>query len=66
MKRTDKEIIEAIRRVDAWLSPENLHCDGEISFSEARKNGDRLEAERASLVKELGREPTYEELYPRR
>lgn len=64
-KRSEKEIIRRIRDVDCGLSPENLWCDGEASDTEARATERRLRKERAALVKELGREPTFEELYER-
>lgn len=64
-KRSEQEIIEKIRDVDCGLSPENLWCDGEASAKEARATEKRLRKEREALVKELGREPTFEELYGR-
>ena len=30
------------QRIDAELSPENLHCDGEISYAEANRKYNRL------------------------
>ena len=33
---------ELIRKLDGEMSPENLHCDGEISASEAHAKGNRL------------------------
>jgi hypothetical protein len=57
------EIIKKLRNVEMALSPENLHCDGEISRTEANRKRVRLEKERKELVKQLGREPTFEELY---
>ena len=37
------------------LSPENLHCDGEISNSQAKKQERRLMKEWRELEKELGK-----------
>ena len=34
---TQKEVNELARDIDAKLSPENLHCDGEISAAEANR-----------------------------
>jgi len=33
---TQKEVDEIARSIDGGLSPENLHCDGEISPAQAR------------------------------
>ena len=33
---------ELIRKLDGEMSPENLHCDGEISLTEAEAKGNRL------------------------
>lgn len=62
-KRSEAEIIAALRRIEAGLSPENLYCDGERSRAAARKVGAQLNAERKALVAELGREPTPNELW---
>lgn len=62
-KRTDKEILSDMQRVECALSPENLHCDGEISHSAAAAKGRKLKAQWKELVKELGREPSAKELY---
>lgn len=34
---TDKDLDNLIDRLEGELSPENLHCDGEISNAEAQK-----------------------------
>lgn len=62
-KRPDAEIIKDLQRVECDLSPENLTCDGELSQSAVARKGASLRAERARLVKELGREPTQKELF---
>jgi hypothetical protein len=65
VKRPDSEVIADLQRVECNLSPENLHCDGEISRAAAARKGRALNAERRALVKELGREPTSNELWGR-
>lgn len=60
---TQKEIINELRRVENELSPENLHCDGEISYSAAMGKRAGLLRKQQKLVMLLGREPTQEELY---
>jgi len=52
---TKQELIEAIERIDCQLSPENLHCDGEISRAQARLRGARLMERRERLEKELSK-----------
>jgi CDGSH-type Zn-finger protein len=63
MARTKDEILKDIRRVECGLSPENLYCDGEISRTQARVKEHKLLAERRVLIKELGREPTWNEIW---
>lgn len=63
MKRTEQQIIEDIRKVDSALSVENLTWDGERDPREAERAGRDLRAKRKRLVKELGREPSYDDLY---
>lgn len=62
-KRSESEIIADLRRVESFLSPENLFCDGERSRTAARRVERRLLAERKRLIAELGRVPTCEELW---
>lgn len=62
-KRSEADLLAALRRIEASLSPENLYCDGERSRAEARKVAARLKAERKALVAELGREPSPRELW---
>jgi len=62
-RRPEAEIIRDLQRIECSLSPENLHCDGEISVSAARRKGAMLRARRRELVAELGREPTGQELW---
>ena len=60
-----KQIIEKLRRIENELSPENLTCDGELSRSQVAAKQARLMKERKELVRQLGRETTYDELYKR-
>ena len=61
--RTKDEILKDIRRVEYDLQPENLYCDGEISRTQARAKEHNLLAERRVLINELGREPTWKEIW---
>lgn len=61
--RSEADLLAALRRIEASLSPENLYCDGERSRAAARKVAARLNAERKALVAELGREPSPRELW---
>ena len=45
------------------LSPENLHCDGEISIAQARAKHGKIMAKWHALEKELGYTVTEEEVY---
>ena len=45
------------------LSPENLHCDGEISVSEANRKYKKLMNQWRNLEKKLGREYSEGEIY---
>jgi hypothetical protein len=63
-KRTDAEIISDLQDVECGLSPENLSCDGECSRAQTRARERALLAEKAKLIKELGRQPTNDEVFP--
>ena len=54
--RTEREIMGDISGVFCRLSPENLHCDGEISFAQARRKAGFLNRQLKDLFRELGRE----------
>ena len=54
--RAEKEILNDIGSVYGALSPENLHCDGEISHSAAMAKARHLNGRLKALFKELGRE----------
>lgn len=62
-KRPDVLIIQDLRRVESRLSPENLSWDGERSASQVRAAARRLNAEKRRLLAELGRTPTFNELW---
>ena len=62
-KRPELEILKDIDGVYGALSPENLHCDGEISHSAAMAKARRLNANLKALFKELGREVSEWESY---
>lgn len=62
-KRPEPEIMKDILNVYIGLSPENLHCDGEISNSEAERKYRRLCRELNVLQKELGRNVDENEAY---
>lgn len=49
------EIRKLLEDIDCQLSPENLHCDGEISRAQARMKGQALIEKKARLEKELMR-----------
>tara|TARA_R110001592_G_scaffold55805_1_gene170539 strand:+ start:81 stop:503 length:423 start_codon:yes stop_codon:yes gene_type:complete len=61
--RSDAKIISELQRIECRLSPENLSCDGELSRTEVRRRYNRLMSEKKALIAELGREPTFDELW---
>jgi hypothetical protein len=63
-KRTQEDILNDLRRVENCLEPESLSCDGEISLAQVRRRRALLVQERSQLIGELGREPSFEELFP--
>jgi len=56
---TKEQIKNEIDRIDCKLSPENLHCDGEISPSQALAKYKILIKKRAALEKQLGETVEY-------
>lgn len=62
--RPEIEILEDMRDVQGALSPDTLHADGEASASRVRNKRRALQKKWTALVKELGREPTEDEMYP--
>jgi hypothetical protein len=55
VKRPEADILVEIRRIYSGLSPENLHCDGEISRSAAARRGVALNRRLRECFVELGR-----------
>jgi hypothetical protein len=49
------DIKTAFMRLSNALSPENLHCDGEISRSAAKRKETQLKAQWRGLEKRIGR-----------
>lgn len=45
------------------LSPENLHCDGEVSRAQARRREHQLKARWKELEKQLGRPVSEDEIW---
>jgi len=62
-RRTERDILEDIRRVYTSLSPENLTCDGELSPTAVKTKKKRLQEELRKLFAELGREVGEEEAF---
>ncbi len=62
-KRTERDILEDIRRVYTSLSPENLTCDGELSPAAVKVKQRRLQEELRELFAELGRQVGGEEAF---
>ena len=62
-KRSDAEIIQELQGIECGLSPENLSCDGEASRTHIMRTYRRLNRRKAECIKELGREPTFDELW---
>jgi hypothetical protein len=62
-KRSDAEIIAELRNIESRLSPENLFMDGERSRTAARREERKLIGIRKQLIRELGREPSMDELW---
>jgi hypothetical protein len=57
------EFLAAFGRLTNRLSPENLHCDGEISRAQAMKRKKQILQEWDALEKQVGRKVTEEETY---
>jgi hypothetical protein len=60
----EKAILSEYRRIEAELSPENLNWDGLRPRAQADAAFRRLTERKAELIKLLGREPRWNELYP--
>jgi hypothetical protein len=55
VKRPEAEIMRDIMGIYCALSPENLHCDGEISRTAAARKERRLRSQLRGCFAELGR-----------
>jgi len=62
-KRSEAEIMGAIRHAYSMLSPENLTCDGELSRSEVRRRAAALNRELDDAFRELGRRVSEDEAF---
>ncbi len=62
-KRLERDVIEDIRRVYTYLSPENLTCDGELSPAAVKIKKRKLQEELRKLFAELGREVGEEDAF---
>ena len=62
-KREDKVVLRNILNMYANLSPENLHCDGEISRSQAATRADQYNRILQALFIEIGRTVSESEAY---
>jgi len=60
---TKDNLLNRLRRIDCELSPENLHRDGEAPLSWVRRRSAELNRERATVVKQLGGEPSFKEIF---
>jgi len=58
---TEEEHMEWFSTLCNELSPENLHCDGEISHSAAMKKARQIRAEWKQIEKSLGRKVSEDE-----
>lgn len=57
------EFLAAFGQLANRLSPENLHCDGEISRAQAMKRKKQILQEWDALEKKVGRQVTESEIY---
>ena len=62
-KRLEAEILKDLLNVECALSPENLCCDGETSRAHVARQSALLNARKRSLIAELGRTPTEDEIW---
>ena len=62
-KRTEVEILKNLQHIENELSPENLTCDGELPKKLWKGKLAILNTQRRALIRELGREPKFKELW---
>jgi hypothetical protein len=58
-----QKLLNELRDIENQLSPENLCCDGEAPREWVEKRYKSLSKERARIIKQLGYNPTFNELY---
>jgi hypothetical protein len=63
MPETEAECMAWLDKISCDLSPENLHCDGEISRTQAMKKLRALNAEWKEVEKILGRKVSEDEVW---
>lgn len=63
MPETETEIMDTFDILSGELSPENLHCDGEISRTQAQYKYRLLMREWKELEKMLGRKVSEDEVF---
>jgi hypothetical protein len=63
MTRIPDEFLGKFLSIASQLSPENLHCDGEISLSEARKRERQLRRDWHVLELALGRKVSEDQVW---
>lgn len=61
--KTEKQLLSHLERIACDLSPENLHCDGEISVTAARLKARELNKEWKEVENLLGRKVSESEIY---
>jgi len=61
--KKEAKIMAEFENLASRLSPENLHCDGEISNAEAQRRYRQIMKEWAELEKQLGRKMTEDEVW---
>jgi len=61
--KLEGEILKKFVRLACQLSPENLHCDGEISVSQAAIRARQIRREWRILEKKFGRKVTEDEVW---
>ena len=62
MTEVPRELRQKFVGLECRLSPENLHCDGEISRTQAKKRAAQIRREWRELEKVVGRRVTHEEV----
>jgi len=62
-KRSESEIMKDILGVYGCLSPENLTCDGELSYTQVRRRAASYRRQLKELFKEIGRTVSEDEAY---